>query len=340
LGTITIKDIEVLAGVSKSTVSRAINTPHFVNPETLQRIRKVMDEKYYVYDARAGELSGKKKTYALGLITPTIRIPAFAEMASVVQEKAMELGYSTIIANSQYQIKEETQLLGFLLQRQVSGIIVIGLSDKRKSSKFLTDRNTPHVFVWETVNDDSISYVGYDNFRSAYEMTEYLINLKHQRIGLIIGPSLQIDRIQHRLDGYIAALKKHHIAYDPSLVVVRDNTHLDGKDGARMLLSGPNRPTAIFAATSPLVAIGALAGIKEKGMKVPKDISIAAFGDIDYAVDCEPPITTIRVPATQMGKLAVTVLIDMIEKGQMEVRQYRLNTDLIIRKSCVEPEAK
>jgi LacI family transcriptional regulator len=341
LGNVTINDIAALAGVAKSTISRAINTPHLVHPETLQRIRSVMDEQHYVYDARAGELSSKKnKAAAIGLITPTIRLPAFAEMVSSVQAKAMELGYSVIILNSQYNMKEEIQLLNFLLQRKVAGVIVIGLSDKKKVHQFLSDRSTPHLFVWETVNDEAISYVGYDNFSAAYEMTEYLLNLKHQRIGLIIGPSLNIERIRQRVDGYMAALKKHNIAYDPSLVVVRNNTHIDGKEGAGMLLSRPNRPSAIFAGTSILVAIGALAGIKDKGLRVPEDVSIAALGDIEYAADCDPPITTVHVPTIQMGELSINVLIDMIENEQREVRQYRLNTHIIIRKSCCEPKQR
>lgn len=297
-----------------------------------------MEDNYYVYDARAGELSSKKnKVSAIGLITPTIRIPAFAELASAVQHKALERGYSVIFLDSQYHGEKETQLVDFLLRRRVSGMIVIGSSDKKKLSKFLTNRNTPHLFVWETINDDSISYVGYDNFEAAYEVTEYLIKLKHQRIGIIIGPSLQVDRIQHRLDGYSAALKNHNIPYDPSLVVVRDNTSMEGKEASRALMSISNRPTAIFAATSSLVAIGALAKIKEMGISVPEEVSIVAFGDIDYAADCDPPITAVQVPNIQMGEMAIKCLIDMIKNEQMEVRQYRLDTDLIIRKSCGEP---
>jgi DNA-binding LacI/PurR family transcriptional regulator len=329
-----------MAGISKSTVSRAINTPHLVRRETLQRIQKVMDERHYVYDAIAGELSSKKNAPALGLITPTIRVPAFAEMASAIQEKAQERGYSIIFANSQYNLETETELLNLFLQRRVSGIILTGSSNKKKLAKFLTDRRIPYVFVWETIDDASISFIGYDNFKSSYDMTEYLINLNHERIGLITGPSLRIERIKQRLDGYIATLKNYHIAYDPSMVVVRNDTHLDGKDAARKLLAQSRPPTAIAVAASPLVAIGALAGIKDKGLKVPEDISIIALGDIEYAADCDPPLTTMRIPALQMGGLAVTVLLDMIEQGQTDSRQYCLDTDLIIRKSCCACRSK
>jgi DNA-binding LacI/PurR family transcriptional regulator len=294
-----------------------------------------MDQNSYVYDAAAGELSSKKNTAVIGLITPTIKVPAFADMTSAVQQKAIEKGYTVIITNSLYNIEEEKNLLILLLQRRVAGVIITcSTNEKKELVKILEEKRIPYVLTWDISHDDTINFVGYDNFKASYEMTKYLISLRHRRIGVIIGPSLEVARIKKRLNGYIAALKDHKIPYDPNLIIIRENTHIDGKEGVSYLLSFSKKPTAVFAATSSKVAIGALAGVKEKGYKVPDDISIAAFGDIDYAADCDPPLTTVRVPTTEMGVLATEVLLDMIKERRSEVRQYCLNTDLIIRKSC------
>jgi DNA-binding LacI/PurR family transcriptional regulator len=120
-----------------------------------------------------------------------------------------------------------------------------------------------------------------------------------------------------------------------SLVVEKDLDLLEGKQGMVRLLSLTKPPTAVFAASDTL-AIGALAGAKEMGYRVPDDVSLAGFDNIEFAAYCDPPLTTIRIPAYQMGQLAVRTLLEIIEKGTSETHQYCLETDLIIRDSCVE----
>jgi DNA-binding LacI/PurR family transcriptional regulator len=166
-------------------------------------------------------------------------------------------------------------------------------------------------------------------------MTEYLIGLGHRRIGLIAGPYSKVGRVRKRLDGYWAALEKNDIPFDPQLVIEKEPTLIDGKDAMQRLLLFPERPTAVFAA-SDVLAIGALAAIREKGLRVPDDISLAGFDDIDFAAFCDPPLTTMRVPANEIGQKAVTVLMDLMENGITPVRQCCLDTDLIIRSSCRE----
>jgi len=334
---LTMQDIAKLAGVSKATVSRSIHSPHLVRPEKRERIRKIIESHHYVYDAIAGDLS-RKRSSVIGLIIPTIKSSIFASSTHGIQEHARQNGFSILIGNSNYDSDSEAALVKLFQQRRVAGLILTGVTTGVKDLLDELGRSgIPCVVTWESVENDSISYVGFDNFKAAFTMTEYLIRLKHRRIGLIIGPYHRVERVRLRLEGYRAALESHGIPFDPSLVMERGYTLMEGKEAMGRLLSNPERPTAVFAA-SDVLAMGALAAARERGVRVPEEVSVAGFDDIDFAAYCVPPLTTIRVPAYEMGQLAVKVLLDLIRGDPGQVRQYCLDTDLIIRSSCDEPK--
>jgi DNA-binding LacI/PurR family transcriptional regulator len=333
---LTMEDIARLAGVSKATVSRTINSPHLVRPEKRERIKKVMESHHYIYDAVAGDLS-RKRSSVIGLIIPTVRSSIFANSTHGIQECARENGFSLLIGNSNYDPELEAALLKLFQQRRVAGLILTGLTTGVEHLvKEVGRSGIPCVVTWEIVQSGSISYVGFDNFKAAFTMTEYLIRLRHRRIGLIIGPYRRIGRVRRRLEGYRAALESHGLPFDESLVVECNYTLIEGREAMARLLSRPERPTAVFAA-SDVLAMGALAAARDQGLKVPEDVSVAGFDDIDFAAYCVPPLTTVRVPAYEMGQLAVRVLLDLINGGPGESRQYCLETDLIIRGSCDVP---
>jgi DNA-binding LacI/PurR family transcriptional regulator len=175
--------------------------------------------------------------------------------------------------------------------------------------------------------------VGFNNFTADYSVTEYLIHLKHERIGLILGPYTKVRRAKRRLEGHQAALSDHGLKFDPRMVIEKHPTLQEGKEAMQKLLSMRHPPTAVFAA-SDMLALGALAAAREKGFRVPEDVSVAGFDDIDFAAFSDPPLTTVRVPASRMGEVAVEVLMEMIEGNSEEVRQISLGTELIVRGSC------
>lgn len=332
---ITIKEIAKMAGVSNATVSRAIHSPHLVNQKTRKRIQQVMETNNYVYDAVAGDLS-RKKASVIGLIIPTIKDSIFSNTVYGIQEKAEEGGYTTIIGNSNYDAKSELNIMKLFQQRRIAGLILTGLSEETsKRIKELMQLGIPCVVTWEKLNSSGICYAGFDNFKAAYSMTKHLISLRHKRIGLIIGPYTRVRRVQNRLDGYKTALDEHNIPYNSDLIFESEYTLVDGKEAMQRLLSLPDPPTAVFAA-SDVLAMGALTAIKEEGLRVPQDISIAGFDDLDFAAYLDPPLTTVRIPAFEMGQLAVKTLFEMINGDMNQVRQYCLDTDLIIRQSCAE----
>lgn len=329
----TINDIARLAGVSKATVSRAIHSPHLVKNRTLQRIHELIENNDYVYDATAGDLS-RRRSSIIGIIIPTIRSSIFSDSTYVIQEAAKDCGLTTVIGNTNYDERSAISLLKLFQERRVAGLILTGLSDQeRPLVERLIKQGTPCVVTWEVLTDTPISYVGFDNHKATEMVTNYLLDLNHRRIGLLTGPYSKVKRIRPRINGYCAALQSQSIEFDPDLVIETDFSLTDGKEAMRRLLSLPDPPSAVFAA-SDVLAMGALAAIKEKGLKVPDDLSLIGLGNIDFASYCDPPLTTVNFPTTELGRLALKVLQEIMDRGPGHVRQYCLDANLIIRNSC------
>lgn len=334
---VTMKALAEIAGVSPATVSRTFHSPHLVDAKTRNHILYVAKEQQYVYNATAANLSSKQSTL-IGVLLPHANRSFFGTSLIAIQDKAQENGFAVIIGNTKYDKHTEKILIEQFMQHQVAGMIFTGChSENEDFIHGLIDKGIPCVFTWETFSNGNFSYVGFDNHAASYRMTEYLIELGHRRIGLLIGPYSKSSRIRARYEGYKAALKKYNINYDQSLVIPRVPSLVEGREAANTLLDLPDQPTAIFAASDSL-AIGALTAAKDKGMKVPKDISVAGFDNVEFTSHCDPPLTTVQVPAMDMGNRAMTVLLDMIKSGEQKVRRYDLETDLIIRKSCLPPE--
>ncbi|MBN2035054.1 MAG: LacI family DNA-binding transcriptional regulator [Deltaproteobacteria bacterium] len=334
-----MEEIARKARVSLATVSRSIHSPHLVKKETLEHIQRVMLKHRYVYNVTARDFS-KKKSSVIGVIIPTTKGSIFSNSTQIIQEKAQEKGFSLIIANTGYDGNLESSLLRQFQERRLAGIILTGFAIGQESAvRDVVQSGIPCVVIWEALDNNLLSFVGFNNFTAAYSMTEYLIQLKHQQIGLILGPYSKVRRAKRRLEGYRAALKDYGLKLDPHLIIEKQPTLQEGKEGMEKLLSMRKPPTAVFAA-SDMLAVGALRAAREKGVRVPEDVSIAGFDDIDFAAFCNPPLTTVRVPASLMGEMAVETLMEMIEGKLPKGRQITLNTEIITRESCRDRDLK
>ena len=322
---LSIEDIAKLAGVSSATVSRAIHSPHKVRAETRARVYQLFEKHNYIYNAPAADLS-RQKTKVIGLLVPTTRSPVFANSVFAIQEKCQGYGYSVILGNTQYDAQIEERLIRQFQERRVAGMILTGFAFGREQVVTeLIEAGLPTVVIWEKIDDPIINYVGFDNFQTAYSMTEYLIQLGHRRLGLIMGPYSKVGRVRKRWAGFQAAMAKQGLEIDPDLVIEKEPTLQNGQEAMVQLLDRPERPTAVFAA-SDVLAIGALKAAKDRGLKVPRDISIAGHDDIDFAAYTDPPLTTVRVAGYEIGQLAVEVLLSKIENNKGPVRQHCLET--------------
>lgn len=328
----TMKDVAKVAKVSPSTISRVINHPYMVRKETRERVLKAMEECDYSYNALAGALSSQK-TRTLGLIIPTITNPIFSVSTRGVQDMAATMGFSVLVGNTDYNDASEESFIGLFQSKQVDGIILTGARIKDRILRFLRQKNIPFVITWSTHPDPDIDCVSFDNCKSAYKAVDYLINLGHKRIAMIAGKFKISDRAQLRWEGYKKRLGDAGIRYREDYVIQCNYTPAEGMAAMHRFLRMKDRPTAVFCGND-ILAIGAMRAVRESGLKVPDDVSICGFDDMDVSAYIEPALTTVRVPAYKMGSMAAELLISKL-KERKEGRQHLiLDTDLVIRDSC------
>lgn len=331
---VTMEEIAKLAGVSLATVSRCIHSPHLVKKETRENINQLISKANYIYNATAGDLS-RKRSSILGVIIPTAKSLVFSTSLLAIQEMAQQNNYSLITASSKYDSETESNLIKQFMERQLAGVILTGFVFGQKDLvKELSRRGMPCVVIWDKLDDSELSYVGFDNFKATYVATQYLIESRHRRIGLIVGPYTKVERVRKRLEGFKSALKDNGLTFDPEMVIEKEPTLLDGKEAMARLMSLKDRPTAVLAASDTL-AVGAMAAARELGFRIPEDVSLVGFDDIDIAAYCNPPLTTVRVPAYEIGRIAMKIILNMISDfKEHRVQQYCLDTNLVIRNSC------
>lgn len=331
---ITIQDVAHLAGVSPATVSRALHSPHLVSKATRENIERIIRENNYIYNAGAADLS-RRKSSVLGVFIPTTGGTVFASTVGAIEEYAYERGFPVMVSNTRYDPDIEEVLLHKCLERRLAGVILTGYCQANESLILsLAEKGLPCLVAWEILPESvPLSYVGIDNFQAAVKATEYLLGLGHRRIGLIVGPRSGSLRARRRYEGFVAAMEANDIPGDPASIIECRPTMLNGKEAMGRLLHQPNPPTAVFAA-SDFLAIGALAAIREFGLRVPEDISLMGFDDIEFTNYTSPPLSTVHVPSWDIGHLAVSLLMDFIESGDGVPRRLCLDTQLMLRKSC------
>jgi len=325
----TIREVARRAGVSYQTVSRVINNHPMVAASTRALVREAIAELNYHPNAQAVGLS-RNRSDIIGVITHSIASPFFAQIVDGTAQALQSRGRFMLLACAEMTSQLET-IDSLQRSRRIDGIIIIlPISTSLEAAQQLATSQFPLVLV-DLQYDVDANYISVDNRYGAYCATEHLIELGHRRIGLISGPLIQ--PVSHlRIAGYQDALRKHGLPYDPTLVVHGNFAHSGGEAGAVHFLALENPPTAIFACNDQM-AFGTVRTLRRHGMRVPEDISVIGFDDIAEASISYPPLTTIRQPLCEMGRLAADYIcrvIDGVEKGRL---QLTLTPELIVRKS-------
>lgn len=259
----TIRDVARKAKVSVATVSRVLNSPSRVRVPTRDKVLKAMEQCNYVYNALAGSLSARK-TSMIGVIIPTITNPIFATVTKGIQDYAARKGYSTLLGNTDYNEENELELIHLFQEKRIDGVILNGPWRSAPLILHMKNANLPFIITWQKIKDKDVSFVAFDNFRSAYRITDYLIGLGHRRIGMIAGKFGVSERALVRWQAYRKCLLDHHLIYDPTLVLEKGYSFSDGKEAMEHLLGLSVPPTAVFCGND-ILAIGAMFRAKERG---------------------------------------------------------------------------
>jgi DNA-binding LacI/PurR family transcriptional regulator len=330
---VNITDVARRAGVSISTVSRVLNDNGYpVKRETRQKVLDAIEElRFRPNDLARGLLLKKSRT--IGLIIPDISNPYYPELVLGIEATASEHGYSVIFCNTNRKAEKLEQYVDVLLQKRVDGIIVAGGgTDFAQVSQTLTDYDTEVA----TIGRHSLPFpsVQVDNFRAAQEATSHLIELGHRDIALISGPQ-PLTSFQDRFSGHMSSLETWGIGRNDRLVREADLGAESGYSAALSLLQGKPTPTAIVSANDRM-AIGAMAAAADLGLHVPDDVSIIGFDDIVTASLVRPKLTTVALPAYEMGAAAMRLLRCLLS-GEECPRTVWLPTQLVVRQSSGPP---
>ena len=335
---VTIYDVARKAGVGIGTVSRAMNNSSQIAPKTKEKILAAIKELKYEPHAVAQSLA-RKKTNMIAVIVPFFTGHFYFELLKGIQEEVTESSYDMILYNVDQIDKTESFLKRTLIERRVDGVLLISLQISDAYAKRFIQSQMPIVLVDSF--HPQLDSIKVENEQGAFQATEYLINLGHTRIGMIDG-QLRSMPAQVRLEGYQKALKQHGLSFNESYLVISDPS--SEKDGfnreagyqgmQKLLAMGDACPSAVFAA-SDIQAAGAIRAIKENGLKIPEDISIIGFDDIELSQYLD--LTTVRQPMQEMGSLALHHLIEQMQNKTEEPFLKKYATELIIRSSCAKP---
>jgi LacI family transcriptional regulator len=328
--TVTVRWLAKKAGVSVATVSRTLRKPETVAAPTRERVLKLIDRHRFVPDGRAATFSSRR-TGIVGLIVPTISNSIYAEFTEAIQSTLQEAGLSLLIANANYSVDIERELIHKFIENRVEGVILTGYKREEALYRLLRHYQIPFVITWSTSPKRSIPSISFDNAAAATEAVEKLIQLGHRRIGLICGVTKINDRAAQRLKAYRAVLARHHIPFDPSLVEEIPFEIEVAAEATTRLISNPKPPTAIFCAND-IQALGALFTCQRHRIAIPADISIIGFDDLPSTRIVNPPLSSVHVPAKQMGEEAARAIV-AAARLNAPVSSRILSTELIMRKS-------
>lgn len=330
---VSIRDVAMKAGVSISTVSRAFNKYEDISETTRKKIIKVAAELGYRPNVVAKSLSANKN-YRIAILVEDYLPDDYAtyEIFMAFRSALAEQNYETIILSTSTDIQKNENLSQILQAKQVDGLFILGLKMTDEYYKQLKNFKYPCVLYDISIENSLCGCVGVDNVKGASKAVEHLIEQGHKKIALINGhENAQVS--YERLDGYYLALAKNGMLIDKDLTASGDFTYEGGKQAAINLIEKNKEITAIFCA-SDLMACGAMSGIHEMGLKVPDDIAIVGFDDINICDFVTPKLSTVRQERDKIGKLAAMQLIEIIN-GRIPGRSV-IEPTLVIRESSVK----
>lgn len=330
----TIFDVAKRAGVSYGTVSRVINNNPHVKPETRERICLAMQELGFVVNKQARGLAGGR-THMIGVLVPDLGTGYMGEIIRGIDTELSLSSLDLVLYTTHRAANKEANYIANLVKGAVDGLLLVLPRSPSDYIGTLTAHNVPFVLIDHQGTGQSCPAVGATNWQGAYNATEYLINLGHQRIGFITG-WMDLGCSVDRLEGYRAALHSHHLPECPELIYEGTFVQPDGYAGASAFLKLPHPPTAIFA-SNDVMAFGVMDAVRNCGLRVPDDVSVLGFDDIVQASLTHPALTTVNQPLEKMGRVATLMLLDLLKDPDKKPKRIELPTELVRRESCQPP---
>jgi len=327
----TQKDVARAAGVSTASVSRMLNGIGPVKPAVRARIEQAITALDYVPHEGARALV-TRRSLVLGAVIPTLNNAIFAEGINAFEAEARAHGFTLVLSVSNYDLMEERTLVRRMVQHGVDGLLLVGNEHAPDSFEVLRRSKVAHLCTWAFDTAGPAPNVGFRNAEAMADVVDLLVSLGHRRFAMLAGVQAGNDRARARVAGVQARLQSHGLHMPEALLAESPYTIRAAREAFITLMhaqAGADRPTAMICGND-VIGIGALLEARRFGIEVPQELSITGFDNLAIAAEMEPPMTTVEVPAEQMGRAAALALIEAIGTGRA-VEGALMPTRLLVR---------
>ncbi|MEK3885047.1 LacI family DNA-binding transcriptional regulator [Paenibacillus sp. PL2-23] len=328
----SIKDVAQRAGVSVTSVSRVLNGEKYVSEALLEKVNRAIEELDYSPSHIARSLK-THRTNTIGIIVPDITNHFFSTILRSIEETASALGYTLLVGNIAENLEKEMKYLQIFKEMRIDGIIIMHQKFNDEIITFFNNANMPILFSSINAPSNAHLSVRIDDYRAAFDATEYLIRMGHTKIAYFSGDLQDIAAGRNRYSGYLGALQEHGIKRNESFIKLGDYKLSSGRRLMEELLRQEELPTVIFAATDDM-AVGALNGALDHGLRVPDDISIIGFDGSAVAEIVRPSITSMQQPMDELGRKSVEYIHQLIVHPDLIIQE-----DIILQHWLVERES-
>ena len=323
-----MEDVAKLAQVSLITVSRVINQPEKVRSDTRKRVEQAIKSVGYVPNLIAGSLASSKSKIVAALV-PTLDRSVFSGTIHGLSDRLAKDGYQLLLGSTGYNLQTEEQLVRTFLGRRVDALVLTGLTHTTATKRMLRDSGIPVVETWEIGPKGLDMVVGFSNQAAGTAMGEYLINKGHRVLGFVGG---QEPRSEARLKGFEQAAQHVHHTTVNKVMLTEGASYAAGRAALAQLLATSPQTDAIFFSNDAL-AVGALMECQRRGIRVPNELAITGFADLDIAQEIVPALTTVQVQADSIGTSAANLILQRLSGIPMLSTRLDLGFSIVQRDS-------
>ena len=328
-GAVTLHDVARLAGVAPITASRALNAPEQVSQDVRQRVAEAVAQTGYVPNLLAGGLASRRSRLVAAVV-PTITGPVFMPTVQALTEALAERGYQLMLGQSGYVGNREDALLEAIIGRRPDGIVLTGTVHSDTVRRRLRASGTPVVETWDLAPDPIDMLVGFSHAEVGAAVARFLQQRGHRRLAVVAGND---DRARRRTEAFVtqaAALKLPKVAVHE---VPAPTTLRSGRQSLRVLMRQRTPPQAVFC-SSDLLALGVMTEARAAGLRVPQDLAVVGFGDLELAADTDPALTTVRIDGPAIGRQAADFIVQRAEDREPEQRIVDVGFSIVARDSA------
>jgi LacI family transcriptional regulator, gluconate utilization system Gnt-I transcriptional repressor len=327
-GAVTLHDVAKLAGVAPITASRALNTPKQVSAEVLRKVSDAVARTGYVPNLLAGGLASTRSRLVAAVV-PTISGPVFLETVQSLTEALAERGYQLMLGQAGYAGNREDALLEAIIGRRPDGIVLTGIMHSAEGRRRLLASAIPVVETWDLTPTPIDMLVGFSHVEVGRAVAAYLHGNGRRRLAVVAGDD---ERALRRTEAFRAAARALGLA-EPRVVAVPAPTTLkSGRLALATLLREPNEIDAVFC-SSDLLALGVMTEARVQGLQVPRQLAVIGFGDLAFAADLDPALSTVRIRGDAIGRQAAQFIVDRVEGREVPERVIDIGFSIIQRQS-------